>query len=104
MGTNVNLSVSLDEGTTLSQTKKFYDAMLSKSYKEITPSRRKYQMTFNDNLTDKEIISMIKKEFSNITYSLGIKKFSVVAHFEKNNVVIFFCQRNPLNSMSKLAV
>lgn len=96
MSHKVLLTIDISDEATPKQRKQFYEELLSRNYKEVNTPQTKWQANFEDSLTEKSVINALKKEVESVTLKVGIRRYSVVAHFERSNLVIFFSGQNKL--------
>ncbi|MDP4194306.1 MAG: hypothetical protein Q8940_04625 [Bacteroidota bacterium] len=94
MNHKVLLTIDISDEATQRQRKQFYEELIRKNYKEVNNPQSKWQTCFDYSLTEKTVIDTLKKEVETVTMQIGIKRYSVVAHFEESNLVIFFSGQN----------
>ncbi|MGE5679332.1 MAG: hypothetical protein ACM34K_00490 [Bacillota bacterium] len=90
MSHKVLLTIEIGDEATPKQRKQFYEELLNRNYKEIDKLQTKWQANYSDEFTEKSVISMLKREVEESVQKTGIRHYSVVAHFELSNLVIFF--------------
>lgn len=90
MNHKVSLSFELGEEITPKQRRLFYDELINRNYKEGVRGPQKWLADFDGLMTEKNIICNLKKEMAQVASNLGINRYSVIAHFEMSNLVIFF--------------
>lgn len=98
MSHTVLLTIEIHDEVTQKQRKLFCEELLNKGFKEVKVPQTKWHMEFKDSLTEKGVVTHVKKDLEEVTKKTGIRRYNVIVSFEKSGLVIFFSGKNRLES------